>query len=621
MSEIYTDHLDDPVDAQILDCLNLENPRSFFLFAGAGSGKTRSLVEVLSRIRDKYGNYLRLHKKNIAIITYTNAASDEIRQRLQNDTSFVVSTIHSFLWELIKYYQYDIKQWVYQNLSIEVQKLEAEQAKGRPGTKAALDRGFKIKRKKERLASFEKITKFVYNPNGDNETKDSLSHSQLIKMAKDFLNKPLLQEILVQQFPILLIDESQDTNKELIEVFFEIQKSYKHQFSLGLFGDLMQRIYADGKSDLGQDLPDDWCLLDKRMNHRCPKRIITLINKIREPFDGKIQLPRVEKEDGLVRLFIADPNSNRVAIEKKILLTMAEKTDDPLWNSENIKVLALEHRMVAQRLNFSQFFDPLYKVEKLKQRLLRGNMSETAFCTDIILPLVEADKWGDAFGVAKIVRDHSPLFRRETFKLAEDPAVIVNQAKISVGSLCDLWVGGADPSLGAVLENINESGLFNLPEKFKIVLNRKKYAGEIVVTEDNDQQNVIDAWEKVMDCSFSQLKAYNDYVTDKSEFGTHQGVKGLEFDRVLAIIDDSHSGGFMFSFDKLFGAKEPSQTDMDNRTQGKETVIDRTRRLFYVICSRAVKSLAIVIYVNNPQVVKNEIIREKWFYENEIEVL
>lgn len=40
-----------------------------------------------------------------------------------------------------------------------------------------------------------------------------------------------------------------------------------------------------------------------------------------------------------------------------------------------------------------------------------------------------------------------------------------------------------------------------------------------------------------------------------------------------------------------------------------------------VICSRAIKCLTIVIYVNNPHVVKNEIIREKWFYENEIEVL
>ena len=41
------------VDDEIYSCLDLDNPKSFFLFAGAGSGKTRSLVEVLKRFREK----------------------------------------------------------------------------------------------------------------------------------------------------------------------------------------------------------------------------------------------------------------------------------------------------------------------------------------------------------------------------------------------------------------------------------------------------------------------------------------------------------------------------------------------------------------------------------------
>ena len=39
--------IDGHVDAEIAACLNLTSPRSFFLFAGAGSGKTRSLVTAL----------------------------------------------------------------------------------------------------------------------------------------------------------------------------------------------------------------------------------------------------------------------------------------------------------------------------------------------------------------------------------------------------------------------------------------------------------------------------------------------------------------------------------------------------------------------------------------------
>lgn len=37
-------------------CLDLKNPKSFFLFAGAGSGKTRSLVQVLKKIKWKTEN-------------------------------------------------------------------------------------------------------------------------------------------------------------------------------------------------------------------------------------------------------------------------------------------------------------------------------------------------------------------------------------------------------------------------------------------------------------------------------------------------------------------------------------------------------------------------------------
>ena len=48
----YDNCLDDKVDEELLACLNLQNPKSFFLFAGAGSGKTRSLVNVLEQIKD-----------------------------------------------------------------------------------------------------------------------------------------------------------------------------------------------------------------------------------------------------------------------------------------------------------------------------------------------------------------------------------------------------------------------------------------------------------------------------------------------------------------------------------------------------------------------------------------
>jgi hypothetical protein len=282
-----------------------------------GSGKTRSLVNALTELRkedNKSGNHIRLYGKKIGVITYTNAACDEIKRRLEFDPLAEVSTIHSFVWSLISGLQADIKQWLRTNLPADIAELEELQRRGRAGTKAALDRDEAIKAKRRRLASLDTIRGFKYNPAGDNRGLDSLSHSEVIQIGADFLTqKPLMQRILVTKFPILLIDESQDTNKSLMEAFLKLQREYKEQFCLGLFGDVMQRIYADGKEDLGRDLPADWARPAKKLNHRCPRRIIRLINRVRASTDGHEQVARPDSKEGIVRLFIlrSDPDKKR----------------------------------------------------------------------------------------------------------------------------------------------------------------------------------------------------------------------------------------------------------------------------------------------------------------------
>jgi len=125
------------------NCLNLENPKSFYLFAGAGSGKTRALVEAMKMFRQKYGQEVRLSARKVAVITYTNAACDEIKHRIDYDPIFSVSTIHSFAWELIQAFSKDIREWLSRNLEMEINTLKEKQKNGRAG-KASDDRTFKI---------------------------------------------------------------------------------------------------------------------------------------------------------------------------------------------------------------------------------------------------------------------------------------------------------------------------------------------------------------------------------------------------------------------------------------------------------------------------------------------
>ena len=84
------------------------------------------------------------------------------------------------------------------------------------------------------------------------------------------------------------------------------------------------------------------------------------------------------------------------------------------------------------------------------------------------------------------------------------------------------------------------------------------------------------------------------------------------------VLDDDEAGGFLFSYEKLLGAKELSDTDKKNEREGKDSAIARTQRLFYVTCSRSKKSLAVVAYTENPTAVKKFAISEGWFDEAEI---
>ncbi len=608
----------------IYSCLNLENPKSFFLFAGAGSGKTRSLVQVLKKFKNENRNLLQINGQKVAIITYTNAASEEIKRRLEYDPAFVVSTIHSFSWELIKPYQIDIREWLRTNLKNEISELEEQESKGRSGTKASIDRIAKIKSKQNRFDRLDLIKKFTYNPNGSNNSRDSLNHSEILKITSEFLfNKNLMQLILVRKYPILLIDESQDTKKELIESFFEVQLKQGSSFTLGLFGDTMQRIYTDGKIDLDVNIPKDWETPTKIINYRCPPRIVTFINKIRADVDTQMQEP-YKKYDGYVRMFIVDTNKNIIKkdIEDTVGTKMSTITGDENWNNirEHVKSLTLEHHMAAKRGGFFEFFEPLYNASSDSTGLLDGTMPGIPFLKNQVLPLYYMMREKNEFEVANIIKEFSPLIDKERLRSSKNQVVNIREADEAVKKFIKLWGANFnnDPTLFDVIKNISENDLFKIPDILSNIISRK----DIEVEDEDDIANkTIEAWEQVLATPFHQLERYSEYISDKSSFGTHQGVKGLEFPRVMIVLDDEEARGFLFSYEKLLGAKELSAADIKNIAYGKETTLDRTRRLFYVSCSRAEESLAIVAYTKDPRAVNNFAISNNWFNEKEIILL
>jgi len=606
-------HVDDHVDKEIRECFSKENPKCFFVFAGAGSGKTKSLIDALSFLDKEYGNDLLLNGKQIAVITYTNAACDEISRRLQYKPIFSVSTIHSFLWELVKNYQKDIREWITQSVKKDIEELKDKQAKGKPG-KTFDKRAEEIQRKTTRLAKFNMVKKFSYNPNGDNAGIDSLSHSEVVKMSTEFIAKePTMQDILTTKYPILLIDESQDTKKELVDVLLTICEKYKGRFTVGMFGDIMQKIYNDGKDNLADCIPHDWAKPVKKMNHRSAVRIVELANSIRKTVDNQEQKPRSDAEEGIVRLFVVNADANKDATEKKIASIMSEDTNDTGWDDESeYKSLILEHHMAASRFGFSDLYQPLNDSGKFDTALREGSISELSILFSIISPLVEAYQNRDEFQVAKIIRKNSPLVARNAFSTEiEDQTKTLQEADAAVDTLMKLWKDDKDPFCLEVLKTIKETKLFDLGSRVESIL-----SGYV----ENEDEKVT-ALRNALLVPFSELERYSAYVTDQTRFATHQGVKGLEFPRVMVIMDDAQARGFLFSYEKLFGAKAKTATDIKNEREGKDTSIMRTARLFYVACTRAQKSLAVVAYTENVKSVKETALSNGWFTESEIYTL
>ena len=215
-----------------------------------------------------------------------------------------------------------------------------------------------------------------------------------------------------------------------------------------------------------------------------------------------------------------------------------------------------------------------------------------------------------------VVKKYSSLLDGSALRQQKEQLIRIKAAKESVDDLMTLWSDGRQPTFGQVLDSIHSTGLFEIPETLRpLAVGR---ASEAAASTEGERDEVNLVWEQVLGLPFELAARYDEYVSGASPFDTHQGVKGREFPRVMVVIDDAESRGFMFSYEKLFGVQEKSATDLKNEAEGRETSVDRTRRLLYVTCSRAQSSLAIVYYTADAGKARAHALSAGWFLEEEI---
>src|SRR5690625_2961016 len=83
----------------------LDSREHFKLEAGAGAGKTTSLIAALKRVLADRKSYLSRDDQQVACLTYTRVARDQIIERTDASPYILADTLHGFLWEIISPYQ------------------------------------------------------------------------------------------------------------------------------------------------------------------------------------------------------------------------------------------------------------------------------------------------------------------------------------------------------------------------------------------------------------------------------------------------------------------------------------------------------------------------------------
>lgn len=611
---------DTQADIDLRLCLEAQPPTSFNMVAGAGSGKTTSLIKGLASILTIHGERLRLRRQRVACITYTEIAAREIWADVGNNPLVHVSTIHSFLWSLARGFQGDIATWVSNRIDERIGELQHDAANfgARVQQKTRDKNARDIMRYEEQREVINRVRSFTYGT-GSDYAKGTLGHDDIIKMASQLMiNRPLFRTLIAQQFPFVFVDESQDTFPVIVEALMAIQQQEQARFCLGFFGDPMQRIYPTGIGNV--PVPVDWRAIPKPENFRSPITVLNLANAIRRDGDDLVQVGGRKKKEGDVevpvlgtaRLFVLPTDAYRDERLAQVRKWVANANDDEMWQpaakSDPVKMLVIVHRMAAKRLGFGDLYAALN--DKAPDAFKTGFLDATAWplrpLISFLLPLAEAVRDGRNFDVMRLLRLHSPLLMKANLQ-GINVAERLNQLQEVSNEVGELMGPESLATIREVLMFAKESRLVTFDPRLSayledIAANEPEAEGNEngKALEEEGPSNEINSMIAFLDCPANQLRPYQTYVNEESPFSTQQGVKGAEFDRVLVVLDDEEGTHVQFSYDKYFGLKELSPRDKKTLEEGGETGVERTRRLFYVCCTRARQDLVVVLFVVDP---------------------
>jgi len=647
---------------QIID--DNQNPKkdfkNFVLQGGAGSGKTESLKQILEYITENYPD-----KKGVCI-TLTNVAVEEIKGRVGEKSNFLVKTIHSFLNDLIKDYKKNIHEVIFEIFKVEnifrnelvvgedekeYNKNEHEKYKklygkysgklftttGEKTTKVIGKREYdkepqkfnndlNAEADKLNIKILEAIKSIDYNKVKYNETRYnnfkelSFGHDELLYIASLLFKKhALLGKIVSDKFDFILIDEYQDTNEKIVDIFLNLLPK-NNKTTIGFFGDSMQGIYDDGIGDVEQEITEKKLnKIEKEDNYRCSNKVIDFINTIRN--DGLKQelafkdLETIDDRKGDVKLYysIYGKKPNAFSSEEdrnEYFDTLNGLITEVSTGNPEAKKLMLTNKSISSELSFSilyQIFNDRYtevkeEIEKTLERIqlielyelcsayknknynfVFAKLKKCGFELKSVKDKIRIKRFLDtllnsnqsATRVLKFAFNNKLIRESDSYKRYisnKDTFLETLKTNDRFQELETLYISGGNTSARMIEKDATVSD----EEFVEFDKNRKKKTFYVELFSEN--------------LKFSEVLNYYNYIDENiiSNYITMHKTKGSGIENVMVVMDEYFWN--KYNFKSIYDVNE---LDLIKKS--------KNQKLFYVACSRTIKNLVCVRLVSDQE--------------------
>lgn len=526
--------------------------KSFRLEAGAGAGKTHTLISALKYLISSQGAaFLRLHKR-VACITYTNVAKNEIESRTDRHPAIFCDTIHAFCWSAIKDFQPQLRK----ELPFLERWAEKLKESGGVGTRTI---EYKLGHGKVHPDSI------------------SLYHNDVLDLFVVLTKYKKFRTLLVSRYPILFIDEYQDTDAGFAEALKVHFLGAEAGPQIGLYGDHWQKIY---RGVCGKIESPALTAINKEANFRSVKVVVDVLNRMRPELPQYVKDPNAEG-------FVAVYHINEWAGERRTeanwkgelpakvahgyLKALGQKLADQGWEfaEDKSKILMLTHNVLAEE----QGYRNLAGVFEYTESFIKKEDEHIAFLVDVLEPACiayENKRFGETFAVmggsTPAIHSHS-----DKLKWATDM-----EALLKIRS---------NGTIGEVINHLRKTQHPPIPDSIE----RKERELEQLGPDPNfEEGSPIETLYKLRSISYQEVVALDRFLDGHTPFATKHGVKGAEFENVLVVV--GKGGWNLYNFNQMLELGE----DPDHIPQNKWDAFERARNLFYVACSRPRKRLALL---------------------------